>query len=614
MDGIRQPAIILTIGVSEIYENDLENDLFNELRGDLDSARFSFYEVSNVIAEVVPGGLKVFPLLSERMKAHWRKMAIRKIHAECLAAERTAIVAGYSKLWPGQSKLISLTQDETAMYTHVLYLNVSAPDFSCYHRKDTEIKERQYRQRGALRKACYENGILFWSVSPESVFSGKIGKVPKVILDFHQHIHGPKSSRAWERKLEDIVNAGSVQKDTYLVVDTDKTLTGTSTCLMLDPWMSKEPWGTSPLETLFSGPLGYIDAAFRQAALFYEEVVGFNDLCDDFKIIVQPDFISFLRRMAKEGDVGIVFCDSSATALPSKIVSSPSEKPQIVERLRKFHRMYVWALGDTAFDLPMLKQADRAIVMVGEEKERCKLTDQRLPWAIEGEGLEACQILLPKTVTPWLDTTKLPIVDIDDPKLIARNKHAVKLLAGFGLTGSAQYEAYRRIGWYLATEYLAAIIGTDYVEGTKEYRFPHEEETWVVAVVSWAEVLAKNMAKGVLQAMPRATLVRASTTHSIAENNSSTNRRTIVFVDAHMNSGVTIEMHVLSARARYPHARIVIVAGVVRAPALSRFRGLGDKYEETSTLVFGSPTPGGMIGPWGHLLITARGGGGGDEI
>jgi hypothetical protein len=92
-------------------------------------------------------------------------------------------------------------------------------------------------------------------------------------------------------------------------------------------------------------------------------------------------------------------------------VVTPAVKAKIVSRLRKVYHMYVWAFGDSPLDLPMLRKADQAIVVVIAEKDRSKTMDAALLRAIDYDGLSAQQALLPNNVSPRLDITRLPLSD-----------------------------------------------------------------------------------------------------------------------------------------------------------------------------------------------------------
>lgn len=67
----------------------------------------------------------------------------------------------------------------------------------------------------------------------------------------------------------------------------------------------------------------------------------------------------------------------------------------LVGRLRDVYKMYVWAFGDDAMDLTMLREADQGIIVVGELETRRTSIDYSLR-AITRDGLHyARQALLP---------------------------------------------------------------------------------------------------------------------------------------------------------------------------------------------------------------------------
>lgn len=158
----------------------------------------------------------------------------------------------------------------------------------------------------------------------------------------------------------------------------------------------------------------------------------------------------------------------------------------MVARLRDIHHMYVWAFGDSVLDLPMLSKADQAIVVVGEEQTRSKTMDAALLTAIDNDSLLAQQALLPSNASPRLDTTKLPVIQLTDPEFVdsiirrrsqhplqvlhATERNAAKLLItpmrDATIAGPALREAHRRVGWYLATEFVTGMIGVE------EYSIP----------------------------------------------------------------------------------------------------------------------------------------------
>lgn len=72
-------------------------------------------------------------------------------------------------------------------------------------------------------------------------------------------------------------------------------------------------------------------------------------------------------------------------------------------------------MGDSPLDLPMLAQADEAIIAVSEPRTRSRSREDKLHGDLESGALRAGsmhQVLLPPTVPPRLDNTLLPTIDI----------------------------------------------------------------------------------------------------------------------------------------------------------------------------------------------------------
>jgi hypothetical protein len=174
----------------------------------------------------------------------------------------------------------------------------------------------------------------------------------------------------------------------------------------------------------------------------------------------------------------------------------PFVKAAIVSCLRKFHHLYAWAFGDSPLDLSMLRKADQAIVLVIEEQNRSKTIDAELLKAIDNDGLSARQALLPSNVSPRLNTTRLPVVRLKNLKFVAskpskpsmllpmrsqqlaycQHMHPLRVLHATHrssskllmtsmrnpmVSGPVLQDVHRRVGWYLATEFLTELIGVE---------------------------------------------------------------------------------------------------------------------------------------------------------
>ena len=61
---------------------------------------------------------------------------------------------------------------------------------------------------------------------------------------------------------------------------------------------------------------------------------------------------------------------------------TPGVKAAVVSHLRDVHDLHVWAFGDGPLDIPMLWEADQAVVVVGDKKKRSTIMDAALATAI----------------------------------------------------------------------------------------------------------------------------------------------------------------------------------------------------------------------------------------
>ncbi len=218
--------------------------------------------------------------------------------------------------------------------------------------------------------------------------------------------------------------------------------------------------------------------------------------------------------------------------------------------------------------------------------------DTALENAIDYDGLQAHQVLLPSKASPRLETTKLPIVKLADPELVnsllggrythgdlqficATNKNAAKLLAtrmrDSAIAGLDLREAHGRVGSYLANEFLADVTGLEecpirHVQGgqTMGYRLFHEKQTTIAALMRGGE----PMAFGVSEAFPLAMFVHAGKAEDITLDHLQ-GQLTIILVDSVINTGTTIVKFVQHVRSLHATIRIVVVAGVVQSECVS---------------------------------------------
>lgn len=621
----KTPVVVGIYGVSGSGKSFLLKKLKEELRNE----DFAFYEGSAAIAAVCPDGLEGF--LRAQDKTNWRQEAIKKVQRECSASGKTAIVAGHFMFWSEEEVAghSVCTPEDLETYTHILYLDVPPTTIAQYRSNDKKrsrsaisvahLEKWQQVERDQLRQLCPSHGILFMRLSEHS----EVHNIATLLRDFRSHTPAHNLNLA-ERKLDQIMKENSNAVDTVLLMDADKTLAAQDSGeLFWKQFFSSRGMKDSccPLKDLFSSPLKYSYTAFRQAMLLCEEAVNYQEfdrLCEDVasRIKMYPEFVTLLRFLSDKTQARpiVVTCglrlvwlnvlESQGLSdrvrvigggrLADRFVVTPKVKSALVSRLHKKYKVHVWAFGDSPLDLDMLRKANEAVVVTGWELIRSKSMDEELKKAIGTDGFRPRQALLPSHVSPRLDTVQLPLLDITTEDFFnvllrhqsqtaqselslhhATDRAAAKLLMAptrdSTVYGPGLREAHRRVGYYLAMEFVADIIGVEeyaipHVQGhqTEGHRLLHENETMIVALMRGGE----PMAFGVNDAFPLAQFVHAQCPENITRDHL---RQcvTILLVDSVVNNGTTILDFVRHIRGMNATVRIIVVAGVIQANAVS---------------------------------------------
>lgn len=414
--------------------------------------------------------------------------------------------------------------------------------------------------------------------------------------------------------------AGQVKLQTMLVLDADKTLAAVDASAVLGNKLASigTPFNIS-WKTLFDSPLKFSYTAFRQAALLNEDAADgakFEELCQEVadELPMHPEFVSLLKLVGKQAHVGAVVVTAGLRRVWEKVllregfsesvkvigggriedgfVVDKKLKRAVVEHLQKAHGLYVFAFGDSPLDLGMLCQADQAVVAVCKEDSRSKSMEKELMKAIDNKefkGRQVRQALLPSQVTPRLDESKLPVLQLGRDDFVAdiiadfQILHATELNAAKMLMtpmrdarvqGHILRVAHRRVGWYLATEFLTRIIGVEeykipHVQGsqTEGYRLYQEPQTTIVALMRGGE----PMAFGVNEAFPLAMFLHAKGPEDLQSYHL---HETVVLVDSVVNSGKTIVEFVEHIRKLKPLIRIVVITGVAQIDSVHVLRRL----------------------------------------
>ncbi|PWY93947.1 hypothetical protein BO94DRAFT_612593 [Aspergillus sclerotioniger CBS 115572] len=608
-----KPTIIGIYGVPGSGKTSLLRLLETELPG----GSFSFYEGSTVIDKVSPGGLAAFKKMELPDKEICRQEAMKLIKDECVASGRIGIVTGHYMFWdvPTQDAEIAITSVDLKTYTHVVYLNQPAFVVSQRREHDTErhrdslaiphLREWIDTEVSEMTTLCLNHSIMFTLLLPYS-----IGKIAALIQDFVRHNEHYNQTVADER-IDNALASHQTYLEKVLVFDADRTLAPIDT--------GKQFWKQTPgrkwsvLKGVFGSQLGYSYSSFRQAALLYEQDaddVEYDGICDQVaaEVNLYPEIANLLHCASAKEHIGIVVVTCGLRLVWEKVlereglsdtvkvigggrisdgyVVTPRVKGALVRRLRDRHGLKVWAFGDSPVDIEMLRGADYATVIVGDENNRSRTMDAALITAIE-QGLQAHQVLLPESAPPRLDTIVLPAIKLDDPTflqpLLASNFHlvhatskpAAKLLQtpmrDAQVVGPALRKVHKRAGLYLAIEHLSEVIGLEeyniaHVQGnmTTGHQLADEARTIIIALMRGG----LPMADGINKAFKKASMLHAFKAEDIKARHV-LGKSTVLLVDSVINNGTTVIEFVNHIRALNKDIRIVVVAGVVQAKAVA---------------------------------------------
>ncbi|KUJ14013.1 uncharacterized protein LY89DRAFT_651081 [Mollisia scopiformis] len=612
--------------------------------------KFWFWEGSEVISNIVEGGLDAFKKLKDAEKVEWREKAITMIRYEC--NNRIGVITGHFTFWADgtEAPLLVITQADLNTYTHIIYLDIDPNIVAARAEGDKEriraktsvghIRKWQIFEKTELRKLCRDNGILFTMASEietpvldqdndmvSKVMKPVIDQVTPLIYDFA--IHNEKYNRLQAISyLDRILLADPRKLKTILLLDGDGTLVEDDTgdefwkrFLRSDERLEKGHDPTiNPLKVLFSSKMGHSYLAFRQATLLYEDGADagrYDHICymDTLVQSVHPDFLKLLEAVQRSENVGAVIVTCGPRRLWEDLmmheglsetvkvvgggrisdgfVVTPTVKAALVDHLRGKHGVYTWGFGDSLLDLPMLKKTDQSVVVVGRRGSSSPAFDDALDAAIEAGTLTARQVSLPLNTPPRLDHRRLPPVTLTDPNFLeeifrrrspqsttltvlhATNTNAAKLLMtptrDAKVSGPALREAHRRVGWYLATQFVCESIGLEdypiaHVQGheTSGYRLMQEDRTTIIALMRGGE----PMALGVSDAFPLAMFVHANEPKDIGTHHIK-GQHTIIIIDSVINGGKTVERFVKYVWSIWYPIHIVVVAGVVHSQCLS---------------------------------------------
>ena len=320
-----------------------------------------------------------------------------------------------------RSPLTICTIGDLRSFTHILYLDADI-DVVAQRCRNASTKQRgvlstrelrtwQEAEKTFLRDACYHNGILFTALSTQHT---NANYVAALLSKFYRYSENDNLLQV-EKRLHNIMALRASQATTMLVLDADRTLTAVDTGEAI--WEhndEKLEAKSSPLSAIFASSLDYSHRAFQQASLLYHECYSpntFDALCERtaLKVDLYPEMASLLHQVLGKEHSGAIVVTCGLQLLWEKILSrrgfsavsvvgagrlddvvvDGKVKAAMVQLLRQTYGVRVTAFGDSPLDLQMLGRADRAVIVVGDERNRSRRMDLELGLAIYDGMLKA---------------------------------------------------------------------------------------------------------------------------------------------------------------------------------------------------------------------------------
>ncbi|KAB5511700.1 uracil phosphoribosyltransferase-domain-containing protein [Coniochaeta sp. 2T2.1] len=635
-DSAKKPTVVGLYGISGCGKTHMLDQLKHSLD---DPDHYIFYEGSEVLASVVPGGLPAFIKLPNEAKTEYREKAITKIANGCAAKDCVGVVAGHFMFWQpaptasGSGEQV-ITPADLATYTHIICLDIPI-DSVVRTRRDDAVRGREWMSHNVLLewqrtdkrdlpRLCMDYGILFSFVQETSDYRGTLPEIVTAMLeDFRDHNSNINLARA-KAKMDEYLLHRKGQLETVLVMDGDRTLidkdTGRLFWKMVQTSRTGNNESQTTVDTILSGPMGYPYTGFRQATLLYEEIardLDFDRLCPQgarATVVVTSGLGRLWDSIVEKAGLSVSVSVIGGGRISDGFVVTAEVKAALVDHLHSVYNVYVIAFGDSPLDLPMLRQADDAIVVVCPDEARSKTMDMPLLDAINN-CLNARQSLLTPGSHYRLDTLTLPSVhlthqatmdhllarrsllsrptpvgpssetsasdrpasDISASKVGLRLLHATdRVLTASArdaaLAGPALRDVHLRIGQYLATELVTEVLGLEeypirHVQGhpTTGHRLRNEANTTVVAILRGGE----PMAFGVSASFPLAMFVHAKKPEDLRADHVRS-QSAVILVDSVVNNGKTVIEFVQHLKTLSPTLEnVVVVAGVVQAGAVA---------------------------------------------
>lgn len=381
----------------------------DQLKKEIGEGEFAFYDASQALEAVCPGGLIAYNALSSDQRQQYRDTTIDTFQQECAKKGVMGVVIRYLTLWDEDNECFSITPAaDVQAHTHILYLESPFVKYSQISEHSSQKSSQdeighakvkhwdcwQKRDISYLRRFCHKHDITFTVLTPH------LATVPKVIslmkiLQVSGQTYNRRSVKEQLIRIMQTPRAGRVE--TVSLFDADGTLSPQDSEYLL--------WCQVPCQLMPLGlqnipskaTLSHVSSTYKdylQTVLLHEEVFDdqtFADVCQEVAAAIQlyPDMLALLRRaietphtlpiivtggprlvweivLKRVGLFETVHVIGSGRLMDHALMT-PEVKGLLVATLQEKFNTDVWAFGSNLVDAVMFLKADQAVLINDSE-------------------------------------------------------------------------------------------------------------------------------------------------------------------------------------------------------------------------------------------------------
>ncbi|KAK7993562.1 hypothetical protein PG989_006943 [Apiospora arundinis] len=476
---------------------------------------FHFYELSEMIESVVPGGWTAYESFEIPQKQEWHQFVIEKIKCDSIVKKHIPVIVGQSMVWlEGQSSGQPVfTKNDTVTFTHLLYWKVPA-EFIRTRRDNDIVVERPYASVDHIRQwqTAEERHMIDLCLATDTIFSYiKSCRHLSDLLHWFRSDYQHNDLSYAHIELDEVLGA-SENLQTMLVLNS-RILTSSNIWV---EFLKHSTFDSDMKKFILMEFILKRSASARQLLLLMELGAAddheFNAICDlvASKLVIYPEIERLLQFAAEVDHIGIFILTAGIRRIlesllkqnglsdAAKVIGggrfecdpflTHSARSSLIQHLGAVRGLYVCALGSTTTDIEMMCDANQSIIVADGPN---KVMSQQLTSAINNRGLRVSQVLSLGAFRflPLVDVTLAPVIQLDsdnfrtslasersqENKLHTRQVFGESAASLYGLTNMHDtadepnlHPMCRFSGAYLANHALSEVLGTNTTMAPRE--------------------------------------------------------------------------------------------------------------------------------------------------